>query len=68
MNGPYLVTMKGGFLGYRAKIVSEFPDARKFETASKAKLVAQQAAKMIGITQASWEVMSVSAYDTGGAK
>lgn len=68
MNAGYLVTMKGGFLGYSAKIVSEFPDARKFETEGKAKLVAKQAAEMLKIGQGSWEVMSVTAYDTGGAK
>jgi hypothetical protein len=68
MSAGYLVTMKGGFLGYGPKIVFEYPDARKFETASKAELVAKQAAEMLKIGRGNYEVMSVEAYDTGGAK
>lgn len=61
----YLVTMKGGFLGFRDRLVAEFPDARQFESVRKATHYAKSAAEKLGMTQANWEVMSVSAYDTG---
>ena len=65
MNKNFLVTMKGGFLGFSNKLVKEFPDARLFGTRSDAISAAFIAAENLGLTQANWEVMSVSAYDTG---
>lgn len=68
MKHGYLVTMKGGFLGNNGKITEHLIFARKFQKRDKAFDVAGRAAKKLGLTKANWEVMSVSAYDTGGAQ
>lgn len=65
MSAGFLVTMKGGFLGFSNKLVKEFPDARLFKRVSGAVSAAKVAANAHGLGGHQWEVMSVAAYDTG---
>lgn len=61
----FLVTVQGGkFLGFGGKLVSEYPDARKFKTEQSAQIAAAVLRAFGGLVT---EVMSVAAY-TGGAQ